>query len=284
MKSLQRRMMWVAVVGVMVFRQASATTFYVKPTGNDANNGTTWALAKKTIQSGLTMASDGDTVLVTNGVYTVTSTVDITNHIVRSVNGAAVTTINGGGGVRCVYLRPGSVLDGFTVTNGNDLTSIEGGAYAWSAKVRNCTIRGNSATVKAGGAYIPTDFMAPKGGTMENCTIVGNTVPSCGGAYVMAGAVLRNCISYYNQNGERRCGWRRARGDILASDKRGYGDVVPGRQRGADGQPRDVQRARAQRLDDAWRQRGASDDHGERARAVISNGWIRVCLANFPTT
>jgi len=44
-------------------------TVYVCKDGSDSNNGSTWALAKLTIQGGLNVASTGDTVRVGPGVY-----------------------------------------------------------------------------------------------------------------------------------------------------------------------------------------------------------------------
>ena len=48
-----------------------AAVFYVDGTnGDNANTGTTWAKAKKTIQGGVDVATDGDAVVVAPGTYT----------------------------------------------------------------------------------------------------------------------------------------------------------------------------------------------------------------------
>ena len=48
---------------------ASATTRYVSPEGNDANDGSSWATAKKTISAGMNASAAGDEVLVAEGIY-----------------------------------------------------------------------------------------------------------------------------------------------------------------------------------------------------------------------
>ena len=128
----------------------------------------TWETAATNIQDAVDAAKAGDTVLVTNGVYAVGerdgNRVSIINSIrLRSVNGPVVTTIDGGGGVRCVYLGTDAVLSGFTLTNG--ASDNGGGVYCEaSAVVNNCTVTQNSA-LNGGGV---------SGGTLYNCHLTSN--------------------------------------------------------------------------------------------------------------
>ncbi|MBI2438893.1 MAG: hypothetical protein HYV36_08810 [Lentisphaerae bacterium] len=167
---------------------AQGATYYVSPAGNDANNGTSWTLAKQTIQAGINAATSGDTVLVADGTYLLTNQISISPGItVRSVNGAQSTTIDGGGVTRCAYLDQNAVLDGFTLTNGDD-PNCGGGVLVYGGTVANCMISGNSAYRAGGGVTV-------EGGTVMNCTISGNAANEFGGGVFInhQGGTVVNC-------------------------------------------------------------------------------------------
>ncbi len=157
---------------------------------------TKWETAATRIQDAVDAATDGDTVLVSNGVYaaggravygSMTNRVAIDRTIrVRSVNGPGVTVIQGqgpvgDGAIRCAYVGSNAVLSGFTLTNGATLLSGDAanelsGGGAWcetNAVVTNCFLVGNEATSYGGGAY---------NGRLDNCTLSGNSAYSGGGA------------------------------------------------------------------------------------------------------
>ena len=101
-------------------------------------------------------------------------------------------TTNGAEAIRCVYLTNGAVLIGFTMTNGATQTSGDtfrntSGGGVWcesaSAVVSNCLVAGNSAYLLGygGGAY---------SGKLYNCTLSGNSAGVGGGA---SRASLYNC-------------------------------------------------------------------------------------------
>lgn len=183
------------------------TTWYVRPGGNDAAAGTSWATAKQTIQGAINAAGAHDAVIVSNGTYStggrvafgsLTNRASITNFLsVRSVNGPAVTTIVGAGplgnsAVRCVYVGSNSLLDGFTLSGGftrtaGDTARERSGGGVWcenSGIVSNCIITGCVADFSGGGDY---------GGTLAYCRITGNAASNAfgGGAY---GSTLFNSL------------------------------------------------------------------------------------------
>jgi PKD repeat protein len=210
----------VAAIGLATF-SLSAATLYVSLDGmNPTPPFATWATAATNIQDAVDAAADGDTVLVTNGVYrTGGRTAGITlvaNRVViqksiqlQSVNGAAVTTIegaasasgdpsgNGAGAVRCVYLSgSNATVTGFTLTKGHTLNNgdwetDQAGGGMWcgsaSALILNCVLTGNSGGW-GGGTH---------GGTFQNCTFTGNSAGMYGGAadgYTLEPCNLINCI------------------------------------------------------------------------------------------
>jgi hypothetical protein len=147
-----------------------------------------WATAATNIQDAVdAVAVPGSLVLVTNGIYgsggrgTAQAQVVVDKLLtLRSVNGAAVTTIDGGNSNRCVYLADGTSLSGFTLANGFVFYGTGGGLYceATNAIVSNCVLAGNSVGglglgpigglgggVAGGGAYR---------GTLNNCVLSGN--------------------------------------------------------------------------------------------------------------
>jgi hypothetical protein len=162
---------------------------YVSPTGNDANAGTSWAAAKLTVQAAVATAVTGDTVLVTNGVYALTSAINITNAIVlTSVNGSSATILDGQQAGRCVLINGfAATVNGFTLRNGRAING--GGVYCNGGTVTNCVITNNQAVgdePKGGGVYCD-------GGTVSHCVISGNSVTSTNtylyGAFAEGGGI-----------------------------------------------------------------------------------------------
>ena len=203
----QVMMVGLSLIGTAMM--ASADTWYVATNSVANGPGMAWSNAFHTIQGGVDAASAGDMVLVINGVYSsggavtpgyaCSNRVVITNDIVvRSVNGAEATIIegaeatgggNGAGAVRGVYMSTGTLI-GFTVTNGHTMTSgtvsydrAGGGVnmVGGDGVVSNCTLMGNSADYYGGGSYY---------GTLNNCTLTGNSAYDGGGSYH---GTLNNC-------------------------------------------------------------------------------------------
>ncbi|MFH1476335.1 MAG: hypothetical protein ABIH24_02420 [Verrucomicrobiota bacterium] len=213
------------VAVAICIQMAGATTNYVDRYGaNPVPNYTNWATAATNIQDAVdvAMATPGNTVLVSNGVYDtggkitpgglLTNRVCVTNAIIlRSVNGPDYTSIKGQpspeaggigtGAVRCVYLFRGASLIGFTLTNGYTMSNQAanahmggGGVYVnTSGTVSNCVIVGNYGWRFAGGGA-----GLDGGGTLNNCIISNNYIPAYGGGVAVWYGTLNNCIIVNN--------------------------------------------------------------------------------------
>ena len=227
-----RLLAWISFISL----NATAAVFYVNVnSAAPVPPFTTWATAATNIQDAVNLTATGDTVLVTNGVYSfgglavtgnLTNRVALTNAItVQSVNGPWVTTIQGAGAtngpkaVRCAWLTNGASLNGFSLTGGatrssGDQLSQESGGGVWCASsnawVNNCVIVTNTAVYDGGGLFQGsvrgsliysngTVFVqggAAYGAVLNNCTIVRNAPFG-----VVNPLAITNCIIYYNYNG-----------------------------------------------------------------------------------
>ena len=185
---------------------SSASTLYVWTNSpSPATPFTNWTTAAHAIQDAVDAASPGDTVLVTNGVYSsggrpfsgdlLTNRVAIGNGIsVVSVNGPAATVIQGQGplgsnAVRCAYLGANATLVGFTLEGGHTRIredgysdDLGGGGALNYGVISNCIITGNTASEPGGGVFY---------GTVRNSTITSNQAQMGGGVF---GADLRFCV------------------------------------------------------------------------------------------
>ncbi len=207
--SLRRTGVIILILSLLAILQSQADTYFVWTNSPSDGPGTTWDTAYHTIQGAVDAAIDGDTVLVTNGVYDQGSnTIDgfnnrvaITREIsVVGVCGAENTFIVGEpnpdethAGMRCVYMTANALLSGFTLTNGSvyaDLILGNGGGVLIESNgvVSNCNIAGN-AGYKGGGVE------CLNGGIIVDCRIASNRAQSGGGGiYFERSGLARNCV------------------------------------------------------------------------------------------
>lgn len=175
-----------------------------------------WSTAANTIQEAINTATNGDVILVTNGVYAEGGMIvngSLSNRVaatfpltLRSVNGPLVTSIlgyrnltnnTGDDAVRCAYLTNGSAITGFTFTNGatrnaGDPDTEQSGGGLWcgtnDVTVSNCVFAVNAATF--GGGVVR--------GKLFNCMLTGNTSGNGGGADA---STLTSCTVSNNNAG-----------------------------------------------------------------------------------
>jgi len=172
----------VAQDNVVVMRRVEhggvSPVHYVSTNGAAVYPYTNWTDAATSIQDAVDAAAWDDMVLVTNGVYALSSEITINKKIiVQSMNGADVTIVNGQGACRGFNLDSYCTIRGFTVTNGcaiNYVIYAGGGVFCASGDVviENCVVSGNVA--KYGGGI-------HGGGDAYNCVISGNTATQNGG-------------------------------------------------------------------------------------------------------
>ena len=162
-------------------------TVYVSKNGSHQSPYTNWATAATSIQPAVDVTVDGDTVLVADGTYSLSSEILVDRGIkVASVNGSELTVIDGDNITRCFRLTHcGCTISGFTLTRGWAFGNAVGGAVYCDDErplVQYCTIISNTATAGGGGTFR---------GTIRNCVIRGNQAFWGGGA---AYGTLENCV------------------------------------------------------------------------------------------
>ena len=109
------------IILLFLSKIAYAATVYVDVNGsNPTPPYSSWNTASTTIQDAVIAASEGDTILVTNGVYRLTSEIVVDKTIeIRSVNGPDVTIVDGQTYSRVFNLGESSAtLSGFKITKG----------------------------------------------------------------------------------------------------------------------------------------------------------------------
>ncbi len=162
---------------------------------------TGWSTASTDIQSAIDASSDGDSILVTNGLYntggrvvygTITNRVVINKAVtVQSVNGPAATVIQGyqvpqgstafSNDVRCVYMTNNVVLNGFTITGGATISGFVGGDNGFGRS-----------QLSGGGVFCESTNSILTNCVLENNLCVAGSSPGGGGAVCQG--TLNNCI------------------------------------------------------------------------------------------
>ena len=159
--------------------------------------GVTWNVPgdSATIQGGIDLASYGDTVQVAADTYV--ENITLKNGVALIGAGAATTTIDGnaaGSVVTSTSCDPNTVLDGFTITNGDAFSG--GGMYnaGGSPTVTDCIFTGNEAIEYGGGMANVSGSPIVAGCTFsENRTGSDTSWGAGGGMYNGGSLTLINC-------------------------------------------------------------------------------------------
>ncbi len=95
-------------------------THFVSHTGSHVPPFSSWITAATNLEAAVEVAADGETILVTNGVFSLASELVIDKSVkLMSVNGPGTTILDGGNQNRCLRIaHSNAVVDGFTLTRG----------------------------------------------------------------------------------------------------------------------------------------------------------------------
>ena len=169
-------------------RVLSLSHIFVSTNGAHIYPFTDWYGAATNLEEAAAVAYDGSTIWVSNGLYHLTSEIEISTDVrMQSMHGADVTILDGGDAVRCLKLSgSGSVVDGFTLAHGRAASG--GGLFIEAeATARKCIIRECHATAQGGGAFLD------RAGVLESSSVSNNTSASNGGGvYLHYGGTLRD--------------------------------------------------------------------------------------------
>lgn len=158
----------------------SAATLYVSPAGNDANNGSAWGAAKRTVTAGLAAAKEGDEVRVAQGNYAERINLKRGVALLGGWSGvgtardtAAFASVLDGGAAGVVVealdatMTEATRIDGFVIQNGKGI--MGGGVVVVGGKptISDNLIRNNFSEGEGGGICC---FMG------ASSLIVGNTI------------------------------------------------------------------------------------------------------------
>jgi len=166
-----------------------------------------------TIQAGITLANDGDTVLVDVGTYVENVNFNGKNILVKSLGGPELTIIDGNQNGSAVMMTSGetsqAVLDGFTITNGSgwyneNISEYIGGGicvrFASSPILKNLIVAGNAAVIGASPAGGGIAIGMSSHPVLQNVIITDNTSMYGGGLSIAydSDPILRDVEISYN--------------------------------------------------------------------------------------
>ncbi len=154
-----------------------------------------------TIQGAIDNATDGDTILVADGTCVEQLTIDNKDLIIKSVNGAASTIVDGNDVDDVVIFTNGAdtTFEGLTITNGNRGSGFGGGVVISNSSptFKDCIIsdhvgpRGAAFYVSTSGSTV----------TLDGTTVTGNSASFEGaGMYLSSGASVVISGSTFHDN------------------------------------------------------------------------------------
>ena len=165
----------------------AGNNWYVNSSKNISGDGKSEAGAFKTLNESLTVAQNGDTVMIASGTYTGNDNLNLTIakrlNFIKYGDGEVIFDAESQSRIWSVTASLTNII-GLTFKNGK--ANGDGGAIYWvgaDGNVSGCNFTGNTAT-ENGGAIV----WYGANGTVFDCNFTGNTATENGGAIVWYGA------------------------------------------------------------------------------------------------
>ena len=189
---------------------ASAANHYVsQATGNDSNNGTSWASAMKTITKGFNACNNGDTLFIAAGTYVERVTIK-DGKFVSILGGYDAATgkrdydvfetiIDGTELGKCLIKAEAEstiplLYEGLTLQNADYSSSSSAMYMRGNMTIKDCIIRNCHSGSSGGAIYVDISDLANHPSTITDCIFEFCTAAGGGGAIYNKGAEIKNCI------------------------------------------------------------------------------------------
>ena len=175
---------------------------YVSTNGSNTSPFTNWVTAATNLQSAFALAASGTVVRISNGVYSISSTLTVDYPAtVVGVGGPSNTVVQPSGGTMRVLILsdPNALLSGLTIRNGS--YGPGGGVNMSAGTISNCIISGNTVgynSTGGGGIYMSGANALVVASTIENNNLGQDNY---GGGIRMTAGLVRNCVIRNNAAG-----------------------------------------------------------------------------------
>lgn len=175
-------------ISLLVSTPSIAVDRFMRPANaGTAHPYTSWATAATNFSQFAGVWQDGDVIWLTNGLYQSNYSIATLDKgvTIKTAGSRQETIVDGAGWKRFSLQHADAVLEGFTITNcyhqyGGAVEVYLGGT------IRNCTLVGNRADNGGGAIYLD------QGGVVEGCLLAANQANSGGAIYCGYGGMVMN--------------------------------------------------------------------------------------------
>ena len=192
---------WLAAVsGALALSSLSAlgTDYYVKPDGDDANDGLSSSMAFATVDKAITAATaSADVIHVAPGTYSTTTQYgpNLKSKLIGTGASRDEVVIESSGTYRTLRMAAGSWLENVTIVGEGTYQADKGGGIEMNGgTVTNCVLRDGTAvgndSYNAGGNI----YVNATAALVVDCVITGGTTKNRGGNVCLDNGTVRNCV------------------------------------------------------------------------------------------